>query len=75
LFKKDVVDLDGKRGNAVKLLDKGGSVLCGLVDEKGILENELEVVGCCAKVIPTLIYSINKVNIISERKIKFFIEN
>ena len=69
------MDCGGSRGNVVKLLDKGGSVLIGGVDEKGILENESEVADCCAKVIPTPIHSINKANITSERKIKFFIEN
>jgi hypothetical protein len=75
LFKDDVVDCGGRRGNVVKLLDKGGSVLLEGVDEKGILENESEIAGCCAKVIPILMFSINKVNTISERKIKFFIKN
>jgi hypothetical protein len=77
LFKDEDVVCGGSRGKVVKLLDKGGeSVLTEEgVDEKGMLENESEEAGCCAKVIPTPIYSINNVNINSERKIKFFIEN
>jgi len=80
LFKDEVVDCGGSRGNVVELLDKGGSVLIGGVDEKGtlengILENESEVADCWAKVIPTSIHRINKANITSERKIIFFIKN
>jgi hypothetical protein len=80
LFKNDVVDCDGSRGNVVELLDKGESVLTGGVDEKGtlekgMLENESEVAGCWAKVIPTPIHRINKANITSERKIIFLIKN
>jgi len=75
LFKDEVVDCGGSRGNVVELLDKVESVLTGRVDEKGILENESEVAGCWAKDIPTLIHKINKANITSERKIIFFIKN
>jgi len=80
LFKDEVVDCGGSRGNVVELLDKGESVLTGRVDEKGILEkdileNESEVAGCWAKDIPTPIHRINKANITSERKIIFFIKN
>ena len=34
MFKDEVVDCGGSRGNVVELLDKGGSVLIGGVDEK-----------------------------------------
>jgi hypothetical protein len=60
LLKDDDVDCGGKRGDVVKLLDSGGRVLPDGLDEKSVLENESEVVGCCAKVIPIPKYSINK---------------